>query len=34
MKVKVVVTIEARMESERLPGKVLAPILERPMLFL
>jgi spore coat polysaccharide biosynthesis protein SpsF len=29
---KVVATIEARMESSRLPGKTLAPILGRPML--
>jgi len=30
--VKIVATIEARMESSRLPGKTLAPILGRPML--
>lgn len=29
---KIVATIEARMESSRLPGKTLAPILGRPML--
>ncbi len=31
---KVVCTIEARMTSSRLPGKVLAPIMGRPMLDL
>jgi spore coat polysaccharide biosynthesis protein SpsF len=31
---KTVVTIEARMRSTRLPGKVLKPILGRPMLAL
>lgn len=31
---KTVVTIEARMRSSRLPGKVLKPILGRPMLAL
>lgn len=30
----IVATIEARMRSTRLPGKVLKPILERPMLAL
>jgi spore coat polysaccharide biosynthesis protein SpsF len=29
---KIVATIEARMTSTRLPGKVLLPVLERPML--
>lgn len=29
---KIVATVEARMESSRLPGKTLAPILGRPML--
>jgi len=29
---RVVITIEARMRSSRLPGKVLSPILGRPML--
>jgi spore coat polysaccharide biosynthesis protein SpsF len=32
--VRIVVTIEARMRSSRLPGKVLKPILGRPMLEL
>jgi spore coat polysaccharide biosynthesis protein SpsF len=32
--VKAVITIEARMRSSRLPGKVLLPILGRPMLAL
>ena len=31
-KPKVVATIEARMTSSRLPGKVLLPVLGRPML--
>ena len=31
---KIVATIEARMESSRLPGKTLAPVLGRPMLEL
>ena len=31
---KIVATIEARMESSRLPGKTLSPILGRPMLEL
>ncbi len=31
---KTVITIEARMRSTRLPGKVLKPILGRPMLAL
>ena len=31
---KIVVTIEARMGSTRLPGKVIKPILGRPMLEL
>ncbi|MFH0920127.1 MAG: glycosyltransferase family protein [Fibrobacterota bacterium] len=31
---KIVATIEARMKSSRLPGKVLRPILGRPMLEL
>jgi spore coat polysaccharide biosynthesis protein SpsF len=31
-KKKIVVTIEARMTSSRLPGKVLLPVLGRPML--
>lgn len=31
---KIVVTVEARMRSTRLPGKVLKPILGRPMLAL
>jgi spore coat polysaccharide biosynthesis protein SpsF len=31
---KIVATIEARMESTRLPGKTVAPILGRPMLEL
>ena len=33
MKPKVVATIEARMTSSRLPGKVLLPALGEPMLF-
>lgn len=33
MKPKVVATIEARMSSSRLPGKVLLPALGEPMLF-
>ena len=31
---KIVCTIEARMRSTRLPGKVLLPVLSRPMLAL
>mgnify|MGYP003520681713 CR=1 FL=1 len=31
---RIVATIEARMRSSRLPGKVLLPILGRPMLAL
>lgn len=31
---KYLLTIEARMRSSRLPGKVLKPILDRPMLGL
>ena len=31
---RIVATIEARMRSTRLPGKVLKPILGRPMLEL
>ncbi len=30
---KIVATIEARMTSSRLPGKVLLPVLEEPMLY-
>lgn len=30
---KIIATIEARMTSSRLPGKVLMPVLEKPMLF-
>ena len=30
---KVVASIEARMTSSRLPGKVLMPVLEKPILF-
>ena len=30
---KVVATIEARMTSSRLPGKVLLPVLGQPMLY-
>lgn len=30
---KIVATIEARMTSSRLPGKVLLPALEKPMLY-
>jgi spore coat polysaccharide biosynthesis protein SpsF len=30
---KIVATIEARMTSSRLPGKVLMPVLGRPMLY-
>jgi len=29
---KIVATIEARMTSSRLPGKVMMPVLDRPML--
>ena len=29
---KIVATIEARMTSSRLPGKVMLPALDRPML--
>jgi spore coat polysaccharide biosynthesis protein SpsF len=32
MQMKIVATIEARMTSSRLPGKVLLPVLGRPML--
>jgi spore coat polysaccharide biosynthesis protein SpsF len=32
MKMKIVATIEARMSSSRLPGKVMMPALGRPML--
>lgn len=34
LKMKIVSTIEARMSSTRLPGKVLLPILGKPMLEL
>ena len=30
---KVVATIEARMTSSRLPGKVLLPVLGKPLLY-
>jgi len=30
---KIIATIEARMTSSRLPGKVLLPVLDRPMLL-
>jgi len=31
--VKIVATIEARMASSRLPGKILKPILDKPILY-
>ena len=34
MKAKTLAILQARTSSSRLPGKVLMPILERPVLFL